>query len=57
MTLADLLVAPHLGLFSLAPEWPALVAPHRIITWLARMEACPSFQATTWSRLEMAHAA
>jgi len=59
MTLADLLVAPHLGLFSLAPEWPALVAPHRnIVAWLARMEARPSFGATTWERLsEMAQAA
>jgi glutathione S-transferase len=59
MTLADLLVAPHLGLFSLAPEWPALVAPHRnIVAWLARMEARPSLQATTWERVsEMAQAA
>jgi glutathione S-transferase len=38
MTLADLLVAPHLGLFSLAPEWPALVAPHRnLVARLARI--------------------
>jgi glutathione S-transferase len=59
MTLADLLVAPHLGLFSLAPEWPALVAPHKnLVAWLARMEARPSFQATTWERVsEMAQAA
>jgi glutathione S-transferase len=59
MTLADLLVAPHLGLFSLAPEWPALVAPHRnLVAWLARIEARPSLQATTWERVsEMAQAA
>ena len=59
MTLADLLVAPHLGLFSLAPEWPALVAPHdNLVAWLARMEARPSLQATTWERVsEMAQAA
>jgi glutathione S-transferase len=59
MTLADLLVAPHLGLFSFAPEWPALVAPHKnLVAWLARMEARPSFQATTWERVsEMAQAA
>jgi glutathione S-transferase len=59
MTLADLLVAPHLGLFSLAPEWPALVAPHRnLVAWLARMEARPSLKATTWERVsEMAQAA
>jgi glutathione S-transferase len=59
MTLADLLVAPHFGLFSLAPEWPALVAPHRnLVAWLARMEARPSLQATMWERVsEMAQAA
>jgi glutathione S-transferase len=59
MTLADLLVAPHLGLFSLAPEWPALVAPHdNLVAWLPRMEARPSLQATTWERVsEMAQAA
>src|SRR5258708_26177349 len=59
ISLADLLVAPHLGLFSLAPEWPALVAPHRnLVAWLARIEARPSFKATTWERVsEMAQAA
>src|SRR6266403_209889 len=59
MSLADLLVAPHLGLFSFAPEWPALVAPHRnLVAWLARIEARPSLQATTWERVsEMAQAA
>src|SRR6266403_524529 len=59
MTLADLLVAPPLGLFSLAPEWSALVAPHKnLVAWLARMEARPSFVATTWERVsEMAQAA
>jgi len=42
-----------------APEWPALVAPHRnLVAWLARIEARPSLQATTWERVsEMAQAA
>ena len=59
ISLADLLVAPQLGLFSLTPEWPALVAPHKnLVAWLARMEARPSLQATTWQRVsEMAQAA
>src|SRR5260221_10639516 len=59
MTLADLLVAPHLGLFSFAREWPALVAPQRnLVAWLERIEARPSLQATTWERVsEMAQAA
>jgi glutathione S-transferase len=59
MTPADLLVAPHLSLFSLAPEWSVLGAPHQnLVAWLARMEARPSLQATTWERVsEMAQAA
>ena len=59
ITLADLLVAPQLSLFTLTPEWPALVAPHKnLVAWLARMEARPSLQATTWERVsEMAQAA
>jgi len=59
MTLADLLVAPQLSLFTLTPEWPALVAPHKnLVAWLAWMEARPSLQATTWERVsEMAQAA
>jgi glutathione S-transferase len=59
ISLADLLVAPHLSLFALTPEWSALVAPHKnLVAWLARMEARPSFVATTWERVsEMARAA
>jgi glutathione S-transferase len=36
-----------------------LSAPHaNMVAWLARMEARPSFQATTWDRVaEMAKAA
>src|SRR5260370_2062054 len=51
MTLADPLVAHHPGLLQLAPEWPALVAPHRnLVACLARIEARPSLQAPTWER-------
>jgi glutathione S-transferase len=59
MTLADLLVAPHLSLFTLAPEWSVLCAPHQnLVAWLSRMEGRPSLQATTWERVsEMAQAA
>jgi glutathione S-transferase len=59
ISLADLLVAPQLSLFTLTPEWSALVAPHNnLVAWLARMEARPSFKATTWQRVsEMAQAA
>jgi len=47
-----LLVAPHLGLFSLAPEWPALVAPTQESRRLAaRIDARPSLQAPTGERV------
>ena len=59
MTLADLLVAPQLAFFAQTPEWEVLSAPHKnLVAWLARMEARPSLQATTWERVsEMAQAA
>ena len=59
ISLADLLVAPQLAFFTQTPEWSALGAPHKnLVAWLARMEARPSFGATTWERVsEMAQAA
>jgi glutathione S-transferase len=59
ISLADLLVAPPVGFFKETPEWAELGAPHaNLVAWLARMEARPSFQATTWQRLsELAQAA
>jgi glutathione S-transferase len=59
LSLADLLVAPQIGFFTQTPEWTVLSAPHpNLVAWLARMEARPSLQATTWERVsEMAQAA
>jgi glutathione S-transferase len=59
LSLADLLVAPQVSFFTQTPEWPVLGAPHKnLVAWLARMEARPSLQATTWERVsEMAQAA
>ena len=59
ISLADLLVAPQIGFFTQTPEWSVLGAPHaNLVAWLARMEARPSLQATTWERVsEMAQAA
>jgi glutathione S-transferase len=59
LSLADILVAPHLAFFTLTPEWAELGAPHaNLAAWLARMEARPSMMATTWERVsEMAKAA
>jgi len=59
VSLADLLIAPQLAFLTQTLEWSVLGAPHaNIVAWLARMEARPSFQATTWDRVaEMAKAA
>ena len=59
VSLADLLVAPAMALFTEAPEWSGLGAPHaNLVAWLDRMQARPSMQATTWERLsEIAQAA
>jgi glutathione S-transferase len=59
LSLADLIVAPHVAFFTATPEWAELGAPrHNLVAWLARMEARPSMLATTWERVnEMAKAA
>jgi glutathione S-transferase len=59
ISLADLMLAPAVAYFTLAPEWSALGAPHANLTaWIARMQARPSMQATTWERVsELAKAA
>jgi glutathione S-transferase len=59
VSLADFLLAPQIGFFTLTPEWSVLSPPHpNLVAWLARMEARPSLQATTWERVaEMAKAA
>jgi glutathione S-transferase len=52
ISLADLLLAPAVAFFTRTPEWSVLGAPHpKLVAWLARMEARPSMQATTWERL------
>ena len=58
-TLADLMLAPQVEFFSVTPEWETLGSPHaNIVAWLARMEARPSLQATTWEKVaEMARGA
>jgi glutathione S-transferase len=59
VTLADLMIAPQLDFVAQTPEWTPLSSDHQnIVAWLERMNARPSFQATTWERLtELAKAA
>jgi len=52
LTLADLHTAPHASFLSLTPEWATLTASHpNLRAWIERLEARPSFQATTVQRL------
>jgi glutathione S-transferase len=58
ISLADLMLAPHLSFMGDSPEGKALLAPHaNLRAWIARMEERPSMRNTTWDRLtEMAMA-
>jgi glutathione S-transferase len=52
LSLADLMVAPQLAFLSATPEWQPLTASTpNLVSWLDRMNARQSFQATTWERL------
>ena len=52
LSLADLQLAPQLSMFAVAPEGAEILAAHpNLKSWLARMEARRSMQATTWDRL------
>jgi glutathione S-transferase len=52
ISLADLLLAPQMAMFAVAPEGKDILAQHPTLTaWLGRMEARPSMQATAWEEL------
>jgi glutathione S-transferase len=52
ISLADLLLAPHLSMFAQAPEGALILREHENLrSWLARIEARPSMKATTWDKL------
>jgi glutathione S-transferase len=52
ISLADLLLAPQLSMFALAPEGAQILQDHdNLRGWLERIETRPSMQATTWDRL------
>jgi len=52
ISLADLLLAPHLSMFAQAPEGAQILQEHKNLSdWLSRIEARPSLKATTWDRL------
>lgn len=52
LTLADMLVAPHLDFMALTPEWGTLTASApNIVSWLSRMNGRASMMNTTWERV------
>lgn len=52
LSLADLLVAPTMAIFSRTPEWAILATPHsNLLAWLERMNERPSMTATSVERL------
>lgn len=52
LSIADLMVAPHVDFFLMTPESEGLLAGHdRLRRWMDRMQARPSMQATSWAAL------
>jgi glutathione S-transferase len=52
LSLADLLLAPHLSMLAQAPEGAEILGEYANLgAWLAHMEARPSMQRTTWDKL------
>ena len=51
VTLADLMMAPHMDMLGECAEGQTMLAGTRIAAWLERMRARPSMAATTWDRL------
>lgn len=55
LSLADLMLAPHLEYFAMSPEGITLLEPYpRLRAYLARLQERPSMQATSWERLKQA---
>jgi glutathione S-transferase len=53
LSLADLMLAPHLSFLPHFAEGQAILARHdNLAAWIDRMEARPSMAATTWDRLK-----
>jgi glutathione S-transferase len=52
ISIADLLLAPHLSFFAETPESVAILAPHRMLAaWIERMNARPALRNTTAEKL------
>jgi glutathione S-transferase len=51
ISIADLMLAPHIAMFRMTPEGRALLQGSSLDEWMDRMAARPSFQATERERL------
>jgi glutathione S-transferase len=52
LTLADIILAPHLDMFRATPEWARLTAQTpNLVAWMSRLNERPSMVATTWERV------
>lgn len=54
ISIADLMLAPHLAMFRMTPEGQSLLQDSPLNAWMDRMAARPSFQATERERLTQA---
>jgi glutathione S-transferase len=59
LSIADLMLAPHLTMFAETAEGASMLQPHaNVRSWVERMNARRSMIATTWDKLhELARAA
>lgn len=52
ISIADLMMAPHLSYLTETGEGQEMLAPHpKLVAWIRRMDARPSMRNTTWDRL------
>lgn len=55
ISIADLMLAPHLEYFSISPEGVTVLAPYpRLTAWLKRIQERPSMRNTSWEKLKQA---
>jgi len=51
LTIADLMMAPHISYFAMSPEGKTIMGKGKLMQWLERMEARPSMQHTTLAKM------
>jgi glutathione S-transferase len=52
VSIADLMLIPHLSFLTETSEGHAMLAPHeKLRAWISRMEARPSMRNTAWDKL------